>query len=117
MRTTDGGATWNGIYSRKVNDAGWTTVGLDVTTTYGVHFDPFDSKRIFITYTDIGAFRSEDGGTSWTSATMGVPEEWTNTTYWMVFDPEGEGPSVECEQRHARSASPKDVAPHFRDGI
>jgi photosystem II stability/assembly factor-like uncharacterized protein len=91
MRTTDGGATWNGIYSRKVNDAGWTTVGLDVTTTYGVHFDPFDSKRIFITYTDIGAFRSEDGGTSWTSATMGVPEEWTNTTYWMVFDPKVKG--------------------------
>jgi photosystem II stability/assembly factor-like uncharacterized protein len=91
MRTTDGGTTWNGIYSRKVNDKGWTTVGLDVTTTYGVHFDPFDSKRIFITYTDIGAFRSEDGGTSWTSATMGVPEEWTNTTYWIVFDAKVKG--------------------------
>jgi len=91
MRTTDGGVTWNGVYSRKVNDSGWTTVGLDVTTTYGVHFDPFDSKRIFITYTDIGAFRSEDGGTSWTSATMGVPEEWTNTTYWIVFDPKVKG--------------------------
>jgi hypothetical protein len=91
MRTTDGGATWNGMYSRKINGAGWTTVGLDVTTTYGVHFDPFDSKRIFITYTDIGAFRSEDGGTSWTSSTMGVPQEWTNTTYWMVFDPKVKG--------------------------
>jgi len=91
MRTTDGGATWNGMYSRKVNDKGWTTVGLDVTTNYGVHFDPFDPKRIFITYTDIGAFRSEDGGASWTSATMGVPEEWTNTTYWIVFDPKVKG--------------------------
>ncbi len=91
MRTTDGGATWNGMYSRKVNDSGWTTVGLDVTTTYGVHFDPFDAKRIFIDYTDIGAFRSEDGGTSWTSSTSGVPAEWTNTTYWMVFDPKVKG--------------------------
>lgn len=91
MRTTDGGATWNGMYSRSVNDAGWTTVGLDVTTTYGVHFDPFDAKRIFIDYTDIGVFRSEDGGTSWTSSTSGVPEEWTNTTYWMVFDPKVKG--------------------------
>jgi photosystem II stability/assembly factor-like uncharacterized protein len=91
MRTTDGGATWNGVYSRPVNDKGWTTVGLDVTTTYGVHFDPFDSKRIFIMYTDIGAFRSEDGGVSWTSATIGVPEEWTNTTYWIVFDPKVKG--------------------------
>ena len=22
---------------------------------------------------------------------MGVPEEWTNTTYWMVFDPKVKG--------------------------
>ena len=43
------------VYSRNVNGKGWTTVGLDVTTTYGVHFDPFDAKRMFITYTDIGA--------------------------------------------------------------
>ena len=91
MRTTDGGATWDGVYSRKVDEAGWSTVGLDVTTNYGVHFDPFDSKRIFITYTDIGAFRSEDAGRSWTSATMGVPDDWTNTTYWMVFDPKVKG--------------------------
>jgi photosystem II stability/assembly factor-like uncharacterized protein len=91
MRTTDGGVTWNGMYSRKVNHSGWTTVGLDVTTTYGVHFDPFNSKRTFIDYTDIGAFRSEDGGASWTSSTSGVPAEWTNTTYWMVFDPKVKG--------------------------
>ena len=91
MRTADGGANWNAVYSRKVNGNGWTSVGLDVTTTYGVHFDPFDDKRMFITYTDIGAFRSEDGGLSWTSATMGVPEAWTNTTYWMAFDPKVKG--------------------------
>ena len=91
MRTTDGGATWNGMYSREVNEKSWTTVGLDVTTTYGVHFDPFDPKRVFITYTDIGLFRSEDGGASWTSATMGVPSEWTNTTYWILFDPKVKG--------------------------
>ena len=91
MRTSDGGATWAGLYSRKVNVGGWTSVGLDVTTTYGVHFDPFDSKRIFITYTDIGLFRSEDGGASWTSSTSGVPQEWMNTTYWVAFDPKVQG--------------------------
>jgi photosystem II stability/assembly factor-like uncharacterized protein len=91
MRTTDGGATWEGLYSRKVNAAGWTTIGLDVTTSYGVHFDPFDSNRRFITYTDIGLFRSEDGGTSWAPSTDGVPAEWRNTTYWIVFDPKVRG--------------------------
>ena len=37
---------------------------MDVTTAYGVHFDPFNRQRLFITYTDIGLFRSEDGGES-----------------------------------------------------
>jgi photosystem II stability/assembly factor-like uncharacterized protein len=91
MRTNDGGATWVGLYSRKVNDAGWTSVGLDVTNSYGFHFDPFDPRRQFITYTDIGLFRSEDGGESWTSSTTGVPSEWMNTTYWIVFDPKVRG--------------------------
>ena len=60
----------------RVDNAGWTTTGLDVTNSYGIHFDPFDSKRVFITYTDIGLFRSEDGGVSWTSSTAGVPRDW-----------------------------------------
>jgi photosystem II stability/assembly factor-like uncharacterized protein len=91
MRTNDGGATWAAVYSRKVDDAGWTSLGLDVTNSYGIHFDPFDAKRQFITYTDIGLFRSEDGGVSWVSSTAGVPNEWMNTTYWIVFDPKVRG--------------------------
>jgi photosystem II stability/assembly factor-like uncharacterized protein len=91
MRTRDGGKTWEGVYSRRLDDQSNTTTGLDVTTNYGVHFDPFDRQRLFITYTDIGMFRSENGGRGWISATETVPRRWTNTTYWMVFDPKVRG--------------------------
>jgi photosystem II stability/assembly factor-like uncharacterized protein len=91
MRTTDGGANWDAVYSRKSSENGWVTTGLDVTTAYGYHFDPFDHNRQFISTTDIGLFRSEDGGHSWISSTRGVPKEWMNTTYWIEFDPEVKG--------------------------
>jgi photosystem II stability/assembly factor-like uncharacterized protein len=90
LRTLDGGKTWKAVYSRRA-DNGWTTTGLDVTTNYGIHFDPFDVRRLFITYTDIGLFRSEDGGKSWVSSTEGVPHAWVNTTYWVAFDPQVRG--------------------------
>ena len=91
LRSTDGGKTWEAVYSRRTPHGGYDSTGLDVTTAYGMHFDPFDKNRIFISYTDIGQFRSENGGKSWVISTAGVPRTWRNTTYWMVFDPEVKG--------------------------
>lgn len=91
MRTNDGGSAWAAVYSHKLASGEWQTTGLDVTTNYGIHFDPFDPKRRFITYTDIGLFRSEDDGNSWQSSIQGVPREWWNTTYWVEFDPNVKG--------------------------
>jgi len=87
MRTLDGGRNWEAAYSRPVPGGGWTTTGLDMTTSYGVHFDPFDARQIFISYTDIGLFRSDDGGASWKPSGQGIPRAWANTAYWTVFDP------------------------------
>jgi len=91
MRTTDGGRNWYGVYSKKLPDGSYSTTGIDVTTCYGVHFDPFDKNRIFISYTDIGLFASGNGGAGWKSATIGVPRPWVNTTYWIEFDPQVKG--------------------------
>jgi photosystem II stability/assembly factor-like uncharacterized protein len=90
-RTLDGGMTWKEVDSQRVDGNQWTTRGLDVTTDYGVQFDPFNSKHMFIDYTDIGLFQSENGGASWWSSTSGVPEDWRNTTYWLAFDPAVKG--------------------------
>ncbi len=86
-RTLDGGASWQEMNSRPLSDGSWTSRGLDVTTNYGVQFDPFDSRHIFIDNTDMGLFQSTNGGQSWRSTSEGVPEDWRNTTYWLAFDP------------------------------
>lgn len=87
MKTVDGGNTWREVYSIKQPDDTYTSRGMDVTTTYGVHFDPFDSNHIAISYTDIGCHQSFNGGKSWARSVTGVPGGWVNTCYWMVFDP------------------------------
>jgi photosystem II stability/assembly factor-like uncharacterized protein len=91
MKTMDGGKTWNEIYSAEQPDGTFISRGLDVTTAYGVHFDPFDSSHIAISYTDIGYHHSFNGGKSWIRSAEGVPAEWVNTCYWMVFDPDIKG--------------------------
>jgi photosystem II stability/assembly factor-like uncharacterized protein len=89
--TLDGGKSWEQIYCRDHADGSASTSGLDVTTTYGVHFDPFNRDHLAISYTDIGFFHSFNGGKTWTQSLEGVPQDWINTCYWLVFDPEVKG--------------------------
>jgi photosystem II stability/assembly factor-like uncharacterized protein len=90
-RTLDGGGTWKEVNSAPTSGDNWVSRGLDVTTDYGVQFDPFDPKHVFIDYTDIGLFQSPDGGQSWHSSSQGIPESWRNTAYWVAFDPSERG--------------------------
>ena len=91
MKTINGGDSWEEVYSIANGDGTYTSRGMDVTTTYGVHFDPFDKRHIAISYTDIGYHHSYDGGKSWTRSVTGVPNRWVNTCYWVVFDPDVNG--------------------------
>jgi photosystem II stability/assembly factor-like uncharacterized protein len=93
IKTADGGKTWEQVYTKRKEGGGWISRGLEVTTGYNVIFDPFDINHVFLALTDIGLMESNDGGESWTSATLnnGVPRDWVNTTYWLTFDPEVKG--------------------------
>ncbi|MEA2062050.1 MAG: hypothetical protein U9P14_00005 [Gemmatimonadota bacterium] len=90
-RTLDGGASWKQVISRDLPDRSFTTRGLDVTTTYGVHFDPYNPDHYFITYTDIGLFHTFNSGESWFHSITGIPQQWRNTCYWLQFDPAVKG--------------------------
>jgi photosystem II stability/assembly factor-like uncharacterized protein len=88
-RTMDGGATWAAVYSNEYPDGTSCSRGLNVTTCYGVHFDPFNQDHLAISYTDIGPFHSTNGGASWKRIADGVlPQAWVNTCYWLAFDPD-----------------------------
>ncbi len=111
-RTMDGGRTWAQVNSERRGEDRWTTRGLDVTTTYGIQFDPHDPKRVFIPYTDIGLFRSEDGGETWTGSSTGDPDALAQHDVLARLRPRGEGPRLGRLQRDPRPAAAEDVAAH-----
>ncbi len=93
IKTSDGGRTWEQVYTNRKAGGGWVSRGLDVTTGYNIILDPFDDSHIFMAKTDIGLLVSNDGGESWESATNenGIPRKWVNSTYWLEFDREVKG--------------------------
>jgi photosystem II stability/assembly factor-like uncharacterized protein len=92
ISSANGGKTWQQVYSKQLQNS-WSSTGLEVTTGYTLAFNPFNKKQVFLANTDIGLLESNDGGRSFISATKdkGIPERWTNTCYWMVFDPQVPG--------------------------
>lgn len=86
--TADGGKQWRGMICNFDAEGGAYSAGPDVTTCYGVHFDPHHPDVCFISYTDIGLFKSFNRGQSWHHRIKGTPRPWINTCYWLTFDPE-----------------------------
>jgi len=90
-RTLDGGKTWQQLYCETNPDGSVSTRGLDVTNIYYICFDPWNKDHMAVACTDIGAFHSQNGGKSWSHALKGVPAQWSNTCYRLIFDPQVNG--------------------------
>ncbi len=94
--TKDGGDSWQQLMNEKVGvlpgDPGtrYRSTGLEVTSSWNFYFDPFDTNRYYISYTDIGFARSVDKGDTWIHAATGSGN-WSNTFYNVAFDPEIKG--------------------------
>ena len=89
--THNGGKTWEQVYTEQYEDGSWYGKGFESTTCYDVVFDPFNKDNLIITYTDNGMLKSTNGGKTWHHSIKGVPYDWINTCYKMVFDPEVPG--------------------------
>ncbi|MEI6808930.1 MAG: hypothetical protein WCN95_09410 [bacterium] len=91
--TKDGGKTWQVSQSAMTFQHGrnkaWACNGLVVTTVWNYYIDPFDPRRHYICYTDIGFARSMDAGRTWVWEGYRLP--WHNTTYELAFDPAVKG--------------------------
>jgi photosystem II stability/assembly factor-like uncharacterized protein len=87
FRSDDGGNSWFCCNNEEKSTGSdwWRSVGFEVSTVYGYYFDPHQSNRHYIAYTDIGFARSEDAGESWRWSANGSP--WRNTFYSLCFDP------------------------------
>lgn len=86
FRTDDGGRTWNpvqGLIEHPTRDR-WNP-GAGGLCTHSIQIDPSDPDRVYIAISAAGAFRTDDGGDTWTPINSGVAAD---------FLPEGDDRAV-----------------------
>lgn len=73
FKTVDGGATWTELPALRGHESGpnWAP-GAGGMCLHTIVVDPNDKSRIFCAISAAGAFRSEDGGESWTPINNGL---------------------------------------------
>ncbi len=77
FKTTDGGATWSELAGLRQHESGpeWHP-GAGGLCLHTILLDPSDPKRIFIAISAAGAFRTTDGGATWTPINKGLRSQY-----------------------------------------
>ena len=77
FRSTDGGRTWQELAGLRGHGTGpqWQP-GAGGMCLHTILLDPKDPSRIFIAISSAGAFRTDDGGTTWRPINKGLKSEY-----------------------------------------
>ncbi len=77
FRTTDGGATWHELPGLREHGSGskWQP-GAGGLCLHTILLDPTRPQRMFIAISAAGAFRTDDGGQSWTAINQGLRSQY-----------------------------------------
>jgi len=73
FRTTDGGSSWSELSGLRTHTSGpsWQP-GAGGMCVHTIVLDPLDPNRIFVAISAAGAFRTEDGGSTWKPINRGL---------------------------------------------
>ncbi len=73
FKTTDGGASWNEMSGLRKHGSGpkWQP-GAGGMCLHTIMLDPTNAKRMYIAISAAGAFRTDDGGETWTPINRGL---------------------------------------------
>jgi photosystem II stability/assembly factor-like uncharacterized protein len=73
FRSTDGGRSWGEMAALRTHSTGknWSP-GAGGMCLHTILIDPANPKRMYVAISAAGAFRSDDGGTSWNVITNGL---------------------------------------------
>jgi photosystem II stability/assembly factor-like uncharacterized protein len=85
FKSTDGGQTWSELSGLRKTDSGphWQP-GAGGLCLHTIIQDPSNPERIFIAISSAGAFRTDDGGTSWQPINHGLHSEGLPNPYAEV---------------------------------
>jgi photosystem II stability/assembly factor-like uncharacterized protein len=72
FKTTDGGATWSELSGLREAKGNLWQPGAGGMCLHTILLDPTNADRIFIAISAAGAFRTDDGGTTWTPINKGL---------------------------------------------
>src|SRR5262249_29311443 len=73
FRTTDGGQNWEEMAGLRQHPTGGTwSPGAGGLCLHTILLDPSNAQRMFVAISAAGAFRSDDGGSSWKPINRGL---------------------------------------------